>query len=144
MQTRSKTGNLKPKTQISLLTSVSPLPKSHTQALNDPNWTPAMTDEYDAFCETRTWDLVPRPVDTNIVNCMWLYKHKLDADGKPRKHRARLVANGKTQEEGVDYNETFSPVVKPATIRTVLEVSLAKQWPIHQLDVKNAFLHGDL
>ena len=72
MQTRSKTGNLKPKTQISLLTSVSPIPKRHTQALNDPNWTPAMTDEYDAFCETRTWNLVPRPVDTNIVNCMWL------------------------------------------------------------------------
>lgn len=144
MQTRSKTGVRKTKTHLSLITNVSPIPTSHLQALQDPNWTPSMTDEIDAFRETRTWDLVPRPADTNIVSCMWLHKHKLNADGSFKRYRLRLVANGKSQQEGVDYNETFSPVVKPATIRTVLDVSLAKSWPIHQLDVKNAFLHGEL
>ncbi|CAA7060053.1 unnamed protein product [Microthlaspi erraticum] len=144
MQTRSKHGIRKPKTHFSLLTTVSPIPNSHIQALSDPNWTPAMTDEYDAFIKTKTWDLVPRPTDTNIVRCMWRYTHKLDADGFLNRHKARLVANGKSQEEGIDYNETFSPVVKPGTIRAVLDVSLARDWPIHQLDVKNAFLHGEL
>lgn len=142
MRTRGKAGISKPKKQFSLLSSVSPIPKSHKEALQDPNWTPEMNDAIDAFIETKTWDLVPRPKNTNIVTSLWLYKHKFDADGKPYKHKVRLVANGKTQEEGVDFTETFSPVVKPVTIRTVLDVSLANGWPIHQLDVKNAFLHG--
>lgn len=144
MQTRSQTGVSKPKKQFSLLSTVSPLPTSYLNALKDPNWTPSMTDEMDAFDKAETWDLVPRPANTNVVRCMWLYKHKLDADGVPRRHKSRLVANGKSQEEGVDYNDTFAPVVKPATIRAVLDVSLARNWPIHQLDVKNAFLHGEL
>lgn len=144
MTTRSKAGVYKPKAQLSLVATVSPIPKSYIQALSDPNWTPSMTDEIDAFHETNTWDLVPKPKDTNVVRCMWLHKHKLNADGSFKRYRSRLVANGKSQEEGVDYNETFSPVVKPATIRSVLNVSLARDWPIHQLDVKNAFLHGNL
>lgn len=134
----------KPKKQFTLLSTVSTVPTSHTQALSDPNFKPAMDDEMDAFHETQTWDLVPRPSNTNIVRCIWLYKHKLNADGTIKRPKARLVANGKSQEEGIDYTETFSYVVKPATIRTVLDVSLAHNWPIHQLDVKNAFLHGVL
>lgn len=102
-----------------------------------------MNDEIDAFGETRTWDHVPRPPNTNVVTCMWLHTHKLNADGTFKRYRSRLVANGKSQEEGVDYNETFSPVVKPSTIRTVLDVSLARNWPIDQLDVKNTFIHGE-
>ena len=98
----------------------------------------------DAFDKAKTWDLVPKPTNSNVVHCMWLYKHKLDAEGNPRRHKARLVANGKSQEHGIDYNDTFAPVVKPVTIRAVLEVSLARDCPIHQLDVKNAFLHGEL
>lgn len=144
MQTRAKTGIRKPKKQFTLLSTVSSVPTSHRQALLDPNLTPPMNDEIDAFNVTNTWDLVPRPNNTNIVRCMWLYKHKLNADGTPGRRRVRLVANGKSQEEGIDYNETFSPVVKPATIRAVLDISLAKGWPIHQLDAKNAFLHGHL
>ncbi|KAG7542778.1 GAG-pre-integrase domain [Arabidopsis thaliana x Arabidopsis arenosa] len=145
MTTRSKAGITKPKQILSLLTRTkSPLPKSHLQALSDPNWNPAMTDEYGAMLKTKTWDLVPRPPNVNIVRSMWLFKHKYDADGVLNRHKARLVANGKSQEEGIDYTETFSPVVKPATIRTVLNVGVALEWPIHQLDVKNAFLQGDL
>ncbi|CAA7058613.1 unnamed protein product [Microthlaspi erraticum] len=145
MTTRAKAGIRKPKQIISLLTiTKSPIPKSYKLALSDPNWNPAMTVENDAMLKTRTWDLVPWPPKVNIVRSMWLYTHKHDADGALKRHKARLVANGKSQEEGVDFTETFSPVVKPATIRTVLNVGVVCDWPIHQLDVQNAFLHGDL
>ncbi|GJR15615.1 ribonuclease H-like domain-containing protein [Tanacetum coccineum] len=88
--------------------------------------------------------LVPRPPDANVARYMWLFGHKFLADGMLSRYNARLVANGSTQLEGVDVDETFSPVVKPGTIRTGLSLAVSRQWPIHQLDVKNAFLHGDL
>ncbi|GJV36352.1 ribonuclease H-like domain-containing protein [Tanacetum coccineum] len=75
---------------------------------------------------------------------MWLFKHKFNADGSLSRYKARLVANDRSQQQGIDYDETFSPVVKPATIRTVLSLAVIRDWPIHQLDVKNAFLHGQL
>ncbi|KAK1431723.1 hypothetical protein QVD17_08300 [Tagetes erecta] len=75
---------------------------------------------------------------------MWLFRHKFKPDGTLDRYKARLVVNGKSQTLGIDCDETFSPVVKPATIRTVLSIGLSKSWPIHQLDVKNAFLHGNL
>lgn len=145
MMTRSKRGIIKPKQPLSLHTEIlSPLPSSHLKALEDPNWTAVMNEEYDAQIKKGTWDLVPRPQNTNIVRSMWLFRHKFGADGKLSRYKARLVANGKSQEFGLDYDETFSPVVKPATIRLVLELSLSRNWPIRQLDVKNAFLHGTL
>lgn len=100
--------------------------------------------EYDAQIKNKTWRLVPRPKGANIINSMWLYKHKIDADGTPTRHKSRLIANGKTHEAGVDYVETFSPVVKPASIRYVLDVALNNGWGIRQLDVKNTFLHGTI
>lgn len=103
-----------------------------------------MTVEYDAIVKRETFDLVPRPPDTNIVRCMLLHKHKFDAEGRFEKHKSRLVANGKSQEQGVDFDETFSPVVRPATIRTLFHVTLANDWQVNQLDVQNAFLHGNL
>nr|GEV34818.1 ribonuclease H-like domain-containing protein [Tanacetum cinerariifolium] len=85
---------------------------------------------------------VPRPEGANIVRYMWLFRHTFLADGTLSRYKARLVANGSTQVEGVDVDETFSPVVKPGTIRTVLSLAISRHWPVHQLDVKNAFLHG--
>ncbi|GJY46228.1 ribonuclease H-like domain-containing protein [Tanacetum coccineum] len=79
-----------------------------------------------------------------MVRSMWLFKHKFHTDGTLNRYKARLVANGSSQQLGVDFDETFSPVVKPATIRTVLSLAVSRQWSIHQLDVKNAFLNGDL
>ncbi|GJY29286.1 ribonuclease H-like domain-containing protein [Tanacetum coccineum] len=76
--------------------------------------------------------------------CMWLFRHKYLADGTLSRYKARLVANGSTQLEGVDVDETFSFVVKPGTIQTVLSLAASRHWPIHQLDVKNVFLHGDI
>nr|GEV05760.1 ribonuclease H-like domain-containing protein [Tanacetum cinerariifolium] len=75
---------------------------------------------------------------------MWLFKHNFHDDGTLSRYKARLVANGSSQQLSIDFDETFSPVVKPATIRTVLSLVVSRQWPIHQLGVKNAFLNGDL
>ncbi|GKB15753.1 ribonuclease H-like domain-containing protein [Tanacetum coccineum] len=145
MVTRSQVGTFRPIQRLSLhVSSVSPLPKSYRDAFNDPNWQNAMQDEYNALINNKTWTLVPRPPDINIVRCMWLFRHKYLADGTLSRYKARLVENGSTQIEGVDVDETFSPVVKPGTIRTVLSLATSRHWPIHQLDVKNAFLHGDL
>ncbi|GKB84574.1 ribonuclease H-like domain-containing protein [Tanacetum coccineum] len=126
------------------VSTVSPLPKSYCDAFHDPNWQNAMSDEYNALIKNNTWTLMPRPTDANIIRCIWLFRHKYLADGTLSRYKARLVANGSTQIEGVDVDETFSPVVKPDTIRTVLSLAISRHWPVHQLDVKNAFLHGDL
>ncbi|GJW06531.1 ribonuclease H-like domain-containing protein [Tanacetum coccineum] len=75
---------------------------------------------------------------------MWLFRHKYLADDTLSRYKARLVANGITHLEGIDVDDTFSPVVKPGTIRTVLSLAISRHWPVHHLDVKNAFLHGDL
>nr|GEV31071.1 zinc finger, CCHC-type [Tanacetum cinerariifolium] len=80
----------------------------------------------------------------NMVRPMWLFKHKFHADGTLSRYKARLVSNGSSQQLGVDFDETFSLVVKPTTIRTVLSLAVSRQWPIHQLDVRNAFLNSDL
>ncbi|GJU68024.1 ribonuclease H-like domain-containing protein [Tanacetum coccineum] len=145
MVTRSQAGIVKPIDRLSLHTSpLSPIPKSPFLALKDPNWSNAMHDEYNALVKNGTWILVPRPSNVNLVRSMWLFKHKFHADGTLSRYKARLVANGSSQQLGVDFDETFSPVVKPATIRTVLSLVVSRRWPIHQLDVKNAFLNGDL
>ena len=80
----------------------------------------------------------------NVIRSMWIFRHKKNSDGSFEWHRARLVGDGMYQHVGVDCSKNFSPVVKPATIRTVLSITLSKSWSIHQLDVKNAFLHGQL
>jgi len=103
-----------------------------------------MQEEFDALLMNRTWDLVPRPSHCNIVSGKWVFKHKLRSDGTLERYKARWVVRGFHQRPGIDFGETFTPVVKPATIRSVLAVVASKQWPAHQLDVSNAFLHGEL
>ncbi|GJZ50312.1 ribonuclease H-like domain-containing protein [Tanacetum coccineum] len=145
MVTRSRVGTTRPNPRYAgHVSTISPLPRSYKEAFNDPNWRNAMFDEYNALIKNKTWTSVPRPEGANIVRCMWLFRHKFLADGTLSRYKARLVANGSTQVEGVDVDETFSPVVKPGTIRTVLSLAISRHWPVHQLDVKNAFLHGDL
>ncbi|GJT64387.1 ribonuclease H-like domain-containing protein [Tanacetum coccineum] len=145
MVTRFRVGTNCPTERLNLhVSSVSPLPKSYRDAFSDTNWKNVMRDEYHALIKNKTWTLVPRPLDTNIVRCMWLFHYKYLADGTLSCYKARLVANDSTQLEGVDVDETFSSVVKPDTIRTVLGLATSRHWLIHQIDVKNAFLHGDL
>ena len=87
---------------------------------------------------------MPRPSGCNVVTAKWFWTHKRRADGTLERYKARWVLRGFTQRPGVYYDETFSPVVKPAMVRTVLSLALSHTWPVHQLDVKNAFLHGTL
>nr|GEZ44406.1 ribonuclease H-like domain-containing protein [Tanacetum cinerariifolium] len=103
-----------------------------------------MRDEYNILIKNNTWTLVPRPPNVNVIQCMWLFCHEYLADGTLSRYKARLVANESTQLEGVNVDETFIPVVKPGTIRTVLSLPTSRHWPVHKLDVKNEFLHGDL
>ncbi|GKA90375.1 ribonuclease H-like domain-containing protein [Tanacetum coccineum] len=126
------------------MSSISHLPKSYNVAFYDPNWQNTMSNEYNALLKNNTWTLMPRPTTANIVRCMWLFRHMFLADGTSVRYKARLVVNGSTQIEGIDVDETFSPVVKPGTIRMVLSLALSRHWLVHQLDIKNAFLHGDL
>ncbi|WVZ49975.1 hypothetical protein U9M48_001281 [Paspalum notatum var. saurae] len=149
MSTRAKHGIFKPKQFTNLhahapKTPNSPIPTTYRTALKDPNWLHAMQEEFNALMKNNTWCLVPRPAGANVISGKWIFRHKLNPDGSLARYKARWVVRGFKQEHGVDYEETFSPVIKPATIRTVLSIATAATWPIHQLDVKNAFLHGNL
>jgi hypothetical protein len=144
MVTRHAAGTLPPRflAATSGDSQVSPVP-SVCAALLNPHWRRAM-EEYAALVANQTWDLVPRPPGANVVTGKWIWTHKQRADGTLERYKARWVLRGFTQRPEVDYDETFSPVVKPATVRTVLSLALARSWPVHQLDVKNAILHGAL
>jgi histone deacetylase 1/2 len=119
-------------------------PRNLSAALSDPNWRSAMQDEYDALMTNKTWTLVPPSPHKNIIDCKWVYRVKHRADGTIDHYKARLVAKGFKQRYGIDYEDTFSPVVKIATIRIVLSLAVSRNWSLRQLDVKNAFLHGVL
>jgi hypothetical protein len=102
----------------------SPIPSSARVALTDPHWRAAMEEEYGALISNGTWELVPRPQGSNVVTGKWVFTHKLRADGTLDRYKASWVLQGFTQRPKVDYDETFSPVVKPATVHTVLATAL--------------------
>ncbi|QHO56628.1 Retrovirus-related Pol polyprotein [Arachis hypogaea] len=105
----------------------------------------AMKDKLVALDLNQTWSVVDCPPGVKPIRCRWVYRIKRRPNGSVERYKTRLVAKGFTQIiEGVDFLETFSPVVKPTTIRLVLALASMKRWPIYQLDVNNAFLHGDL
>ncbi|KAM0960324.1 hypothetical protein ACFX2C_025377 [Malus domestica] len=150
MQTRAKSGISKKKAYVSVVQDTSPVDLSQTEpatyksALKSPLWLSAMHEELQALTVQNTWSLVPLPKTKNLIGCKWVFKLKKHADGSISRYKARLVAKGFNQEEGIDYGETFSPVVKPTTVRLVLALATNFGWSLRQLDVKNAFLHGIL
>ncbi|RVW62156.1 Retrovirus-related Pol polyprotein from transposon RE1 [Vitis vinifera] len=103
-----------------------------------------MTDEIKALEHNKTWDLAILPPNKTAIGCKWVYRVKFKADGSVERYKARLVAKGYTQQEGLDFFDTYSPIAKMTTVRVLLAIAAAKQWYLHQLDVNNAFLHGDL
>jgi hypothetical protein len=119
-------------------------PVHFSEAVKDVKWRLAMQQELQALEENGTWILQPLPAEKKPLGCKWVYKIKHNSDGTIERYKAWLVILGNHQVEGIDYNETFAPVVKMVTVRLVLAIAAAKQWEIHQMDVHNAFLHGDL
>ncbi|RVW52778.1 Retrovirus-related Pol polyprotein from transposon RE2 [Vitis vinifera] len=118
--------------------------ESTHEALSHPGWRQAMVDEMAALHSNGTWDLVVLPSGKSTVGCRWVYAVKVGPDGQVDRLKARLVAKGYTQVYGSDYGDTFSPVAKIASVRLLLSMAAMCSWPLYQLDIKNAFLHGDL
>jgi hypothetical protein len=112
--------------------------------MEDDHWHKAMEEEYNARMENNTWHLVPPNSKRNLIDCKWVYRVKTHADGTVDRYKARLVAKGFKQHYGIDYEDTFSLVVKSATIKLVLTVAVSRGWSLRQLDVKNVFLHDVL
>jgi hypothetical protein len=103
-----------------------------------------MDEEMAALDANRTWELVPLLEGKKAIGCKWVYKMKHNSDGSISRYKPRLVAKGYAQTHGIDYEETFAPVAKMATMRVVIAVVTSRGWVLHQMDVKNAFLHGEL
>ena len=122
------------------------LPSSFNEAINSENktlWRDAMQDEINSLYENETWKLVEKPDKQKVISSNWIYRIKLNPDGTKR-YKARLVVKGCSQTEGIDYNETFSPVVRFDTVRTLLSVAARDGLLIRQFDIKTAFLYGAL
>jgi hypothetical protein len=119
-------------------------PQNLSEALSNINWKNAMDSEYSALMKNKTWHLVPPQQGGNIIDYKWIYKIKRKDDGSLDRYKARLVAKGFKQRYGVDYEDTFSPVIKSTTIRIVLSVAVSRGWHLRQLDVQNPLLHGNL
>jgi histone deacetylase 1/2 len=119
-------------------------PVSVAAALEDPQWRATMDAELAALHRNQTWSLVPAPPGINLIDSRWVFKVKHNPDGSVERFKARLVAKGFKQRHGIDYDDTFSPVVKATTIRVILSLAVTQGWHMRQLDVDNAFLHGYL
>lgn len=103
-----------------------------------------MDQEIDAIERNNTWELTNLPSEAKKIGVKWIYKTKLNEKGEVEKYKARLVAKGYSQQYGIDYNEVFAPVARWDTIRTILSLAAYKEWEVYKLDVKSAFLHGEL
>lgn len=119
-------------------------PCTYAEAAPYPEWQEAMNFELQALEANNTWTLTSLPPGKTPIDCRWVYKIKHRSDGSIERYKARLVAKGFTQMEGIDYHDTFSPTAKIVSVRCLLSLAAAQNWSIHQLDVNNAFLHGDL
>jgi hypothetical protein len=103
-----------------------------------------MDEKMAALDVNASWELVDLPEDKKAIGCKWVYKVKHNANGSVSRYKAKLVAKGYAQTYGIDYEETYSPIAKMTTVRAIIAMAIAKGWFLHQMDVNNVFLHGDL
>ena len=145
MTTRSQSGVVKPNPKYALIVDSSRTilrePKTIKTTLSHPEWKTATLGELTALHQNETWRLVPRTSNIHVIGSKWVFKTKLKPDSSLDRLKAHLVAKGYHRINGLDYTKTFSPVIRPDSIRLILIVALVKHWPIQQLNVKNAFLH---
>lgn len=122
-------------------------PRSVEEALSRSDaelWRQAMQEEYDSLMKKKTWDLVDLPKDRQAISCKWVLRKKKNAEGKTVRYKARLVVRGCMQVYGVDFEETFSPVVRGTTLRYLIAIATLLDWDIDQMDAVTAFLQPDL
>jgi hypothetical protein len=117
-------------------------PTIFEEAFQMKEWTDAMTEEYQSIIKNNVWEIVPRLKSKDVVSSKWLFKIKHVADGSNEKYKARFVARGFSQKEGIDYEETFAPVARYTSIRTIIALAAKMKWKLHQMDVKTTFLNG--
>jgi len=118
--------------------------KFYNEAARDPQWRAAMEEEIRALEKNKMWVLQDLPKEKKPISCKWVYRVKYNSNGTLQWYKARLVIHGDHQVEGLDYNKTFAPIAKMSSLRCFLSVAVTRQWELHQLDVNNAFLQGDL
>lgn len=124
-----------------------PNPISVDEALSGPNknmWRQSMQKEYDALISNKTWDLVDLPKGRRAIKSKWVFTIKRDKNGNIERYKSRLVAKGCSQKYGVDYSETFSPVVRYSSFRIILACAVEFKLHVHQMDVATAYLNGTL
>ena len=103
-----------------------------------------MNEEIEQIEKNKTWTLVPRPKDKNVIGTKWVFRNKLNEDGKVLGNKVRLVCKGYSQEEGIDYGETFAPIARLQGVKTLFAYATHKGFKVYQMDVKSAFLNGIL
>ena len=119
-------------------------PQTYEQASENKGWQQAMEDEINMIKKNQTWELVDRPSNRKVIGVKWVYKIKMNPDGTISKFKARLVVKGYSQQPGIDYGDTFAPVARLDTVKTLITLAAQEKWKIYQLDVKSAFLNGEL
>ncbi|KAG7533498.1 Zinc finger CCHC-type [Arabidopsis thaliana x Arabidopsis arenosa] len=127
-----------------LLLCLNDEPRSYYEAKEIKEWVHACEDEINSIEKLKTWNLVDLPIGAKPIGLKWVFKLKRNSDGSINKHKARLVAKGYVQQYGVDFEEVFAPVARLETIRLLIDLAASHGWEIHHLDVKTAFLHGEL
>ena len=156
MRTRAKEGIVQPNTQLAdyvLLTEeeeqplcllVAEEPASYNEAKAVKGWCDAMEEEMRSIVDNQTWELCQLPPGHRAIGLKWVYKLKKHAQGAVVKHKARLVAKGYVQWQGIDYEEVFAPVARMDSVRLLIALAAHHDWQVHHMDVKSAFLNGDL
>ena len=119
-------------------------PKKVEEALLDPDWILAMQEELNQFERNKVWKLVPKPKGKNPIDTKWVFRNKMDENGIVIRNKARLVAKGYSQQEGIDFDETYAPVARLEAIRIFLAYAAHANFKVYQMDVKSAFLNGEL